>query len=283
VNQSIDQAVSFRPSRVEGIANVDEVRISQNVLELLSAGSLLTFSLISFGKGREISSGCIPIGELHFSKSSYADSNFVFYATPRIVIYMPSDSPTNYPESHFWRVQKILQAGGFKLYEEPAPRRTPPLLDPRPARTVVYVLAFFAFAWLYALAGFLPQPIGPVWRSFLLSNPHNPNIGLALMLPATVVPALLAFRHARTVQALAAIIAASYVLTLASEWALRQMIHPWAALEQPPFNSPFATPHRLIALLLSITAFALIAQSWRRGFLEPIAPPERGTGGPPVK
>ncbi|GEM_PF-2287341 len=275
----MDRVVQFRPSRVEGVANAHEVRVYADRLEIQTTGECLVFPFLAFARGREIASGGVPVGELHFSKSSYPDSHFVFYTTPQIVVFMPTDGPTRYPDSHFWRVQEILRAGGFKLYEDGPPKRMPIVLDPRPVRTVAYVVVVFALAWAYALSGFLPGPVGEGWQRLLLWNPHNPAIGVALMLPATVVPLLLAFRHARTASRLAPIVVASYVLALVSEWAMRCSIHSWAALELPPFNSPLWSAHSLVSLLAVVTVTTLVGWSWRRGFLEPIAP--RGSNGRP--
>jgi hypothetical protein len=271
----MEHGVRFRPSRVEGVADVDEVCISRDRLEIRAAGQWLTFPFLSFARGREISSGRVPVGELHFSNSSYPDSHFVFHTAPRIAIYMPVDGPTSYPHSHFWRVQEVLREGGFRLYEGGPPRLPPPVLDPRPARTVAYVAAAFAFAWLYGLSGFLPGWAGDIARDCLLSNPRNPAIGLAFMLPALAVPIMLAVRHGRTRRALAAIIAISYLLALASEWALRHAIHPWAPLERPPFNWAFWSPRHFMRMLLVVTVATLVAATWRRAYLEPIPESER--------
>lgn len=273
---SIDNAVCFRPSRVEGVENAGDVCISREAIEIISAGKRLTFPFLAFARGREISSGRVPVGELHFSKSSYPDPHFVFYTTPRIVVFMPSDGPQTYPHSHFWRVQAVLRDGGLKLYEDGPPKVPPTVLDPRPARTIAYVLAVLGFAWVYGLAGFFSEPAGGAWRKFLLSNPRNPSIGLAFMLPATVIPALLAFRHGRTTRALAAIIAASYVMALVSEWALRHAVHSWAPLELPPFNMRFWSAHYFGSLVIVVVVVALIGCSWRRAFLEPLARPHGG-------
>src|SRR5688572_6457726 len=100
----------FRPSRVEGLADVDEVRVHPDRIELRSGGKWISIAFLSFAPGREVDSGRVPIGELHFDQSDYAQSHFVFYTTPRIAIYMPADGPTSYPDSCFWRVQEMVGA-----------------------------------------------------------------------------------------------------------------------------------------------------------------------------
>jgi len=256
---------------VEGIADVDEVCVSRDALEIVAAGKHLTFPFLDFARGREIATGRVPVGELHFSKSSYTNSHFVFYMTPRIVIFMPADEPTTYPNSHFWRVQAILRDGGFKLYEDGPPKLPPIVLDPRPARTIAYVMAALAFAWAYALAGFLPGMAGAVWRDHLLWNSGNPSISLAFMLPAIAIPITLALRHGRTARAVTMIIATSYVIAMLSQFAMRHVIHPWAAIEQPPFNRPFWSAHQFGSMLIVVVIAAIFGFTWRRAFLEPIA------------
>jgi hypothetical protein len=269
-NIGIGGAVCFRPSRVEGVADVDEVCVSRDALEVVASGERRSFPFLDFAMGREIATGLVPIGELHFSQSAYPESHFVFYTRPRIVTYMPADGPREYPHSHFWRVQVVLRAGGFKMYEGGPPKVPPVVLDPRLGRTVGYVLAVLVAAWVYALGGFLPGPAGGVWREFLLSNPRNPSIGLAFMLPAMVIPVMLGLRHGRRAAGLAAGVVASYVVALGSEWGLRVVVHSWAPLEQPPFNQQLWSVQYLISLASVVTAAELVGWSWRRRYLEPI-------------
>ena len=268
--------VQFRPSRVDGLADVDEVRVHRDRLELRSAGRWVTIRFLSFATGRDIGSGLAPIGELHFSKSHYPDSHFVFYAEPRLVIYMPPDGPTAYPDSHFWRVQELLRRGWFRLYGDAAPATPSHVLRAHPGLTALYVLIVFALAWLYALSGFLPGEAGETMRRFLLSNPSNPAIGTAFVLPPAVAAILLSLQYGRTARARVAIIGLSYTLGVGSEWAMRQAIHSWAPLERPPFHLVFWSAHRLGATLLIVTAATLVAASWRRAYLEPIPDAERG-------
>jgi hypothetical protein len=135
----------------------------------------------------------------------------------------------------------------------------------RPVWTAAFVLVALALSWAYLLCGFLPEPLGGAWRRFLLSNPHNPPIGVAPVVPALAIPMLLAFRHGRSKAALGLIIAGSYLLAVASEWMMRGAVRSWAALDLPPFNMPFWTTHRLVWRLIIVTVAALIASSWRRG------------------
>jgi hypothetical protein len=283
----MDRAISIRPSRVTGVADaVDAVWVYPDRLELRTARERLVFPFMAFARGREIGTGRVPVGELHFSGSEYAASHFVFYTTPRVAIYMPAETWTAYPHSVFWRVQELLRDLGFRLYEGGPPKVAPIVLDPRPLRTVVYVLAILGFALAYGLSGLLPGSVGEALRGFLLSNPRNPSIGLAFILPAVAVPAALALRHGRTARAVAAVVAASYALASASELALRHAIRSWAALERPPLDMPFWTAHRLGTSLIVVAVAALIGWSWRRSLLEPIPRPRDpktggGTGGGP--
>jgi len=270
VNTTIHDTVRFRPSRVEGLSDVDEVCVTREALEIIAGGRQLTFPYLDFARGREISSGRVPVGELHFSKVSYPDSHVVFYTTPRIAIYMPVDGPTRTPHSHFWRIQEVLRAGGFKLYDGGPPEPAPIVLDMRPTRTAMYVLMVLALAWLYAMIGFAPEPVGGTWRRFLFSNPRNPAIGLAFMLPAIVVPLLLGFRHGRRPWLLVVFMMGSFALATASQWALRHTISSWAALDQGPFSMPFWSARRSVGNLIVVVVASLGGATYRRAFLEPI-------------
>ncbi len=53
------------------------------------------------------------------------------------------------------------------------------------------------------------------------------------------------------------IIALSYVVALASEWALRRAIHGWAPIERPPFNLAFWSEHHFLTTLLVVTIAAV--------------------------
>jgi hypothetical protein len=268
--------VHFCPSRVEGLADVEEVRVHPDRLELRSRREWISIAFLSFAPGREVDSGRVPIGELHFDKRDYAQSHFVFYTTPRIAIYMPADGPTAYPDSCFWRVQEVIAAGGFRLYDGRDGKGPPPLLpDMSAGRSVAYILAVLIVAWVYGLSGFLPGRAGEVVRDFLLSNPRNPAIGVSWMLPALAIPILLVMRHGRTVKARPVIIALSYFVALSSEWALRRAIHAWAPIEQAPFNLTFWSAHHFVTTLGAVAVATLVATLWRRSYLEPIPASER--------
>ena len=263
--------VHFRPSRVEGLADVDEVRVHPDRLELRSGGEWISTAFLSFAPGREADSRRVPIGELHFDKSDYAQSHFVFYTTPRIAIYMPADGPVAYPDSCFWRVQEVIGAGGFRLYDGSDGKGPPPVLpDMSVGRSVGYVLAVLIAAWLYGLSGFLPGRAGEVAREFLLSNPRNPAIGVAWIVPALAIPILLVLRHGRTARARLMIVALTYVVALTSEWALRRAIHSWAPIEQAPFNLTFWSAHHFLTMVGAVTVATAVATLWRRSYLEPI-------------
>jgi hypothetical protein len=269
---NIDDIVRFLPSRVDGIPHVQEVCISREALEIVADGKRHVFPFLSFARGREIYSGRVPVGELHFSKSRYTDSHVIFYTTPQITVFMPNNSPTEYPDSHFWKIQEILSAGGLKLYDDGPPKHPPAVLHPRPFRTFAYLVLILALAWLHPLAGTLPEPAGSAWRGFLFSNPHNPAIGLSFMLPKTAVPLLLAFRHARSKTSVAIIIAASYLIAFVSSWALYNTIRSWREFELLGFDAHFWTTWHSLSGFIIVTMCALVGWSWRRGFLEPIRP-----------
>jgi hypothetical protein len=86
---------------------------------------------------------------------------------------------------------------------------------------------------------------------------------------------LLSFSRGRTIGAVARIVAGCTALAACSEWALRRVIHSWAPLEQPPYNLAFWSAHRFGTMLIVVSLTAIIASTWRRGFLELISPLER--------
>jgi hypothetical protein len=263
-----DDTVRFRPSRVEGVDDVSEVCVSPDILELATPYKRIRLSFRAMALGREIASGRAPVGESHFSNDSYPDSRFVFYTTPPIAIYMPLDGPTAYPHSHFWRVQEMLRRGGFKVYDDGPPKWRPTVLNPRPARTVAYVLAILAFSWALVSTGFLPDPLGGAFRRWLLSNPRNTNIGLGFILPALAIPAVVALRHGRTVGALLQTVAACLALALVSDWVMFHAVRAWATPELRILAPPFWTAHRVGTALAPVVVSALVGWSWRRGCLE---------------
>jgi hypothetical protein len=139
----------------------------------------------------------------------------------------------------------------------------------RPVGTLVAALVVLALGWAFLACGFLPGAVGDAWRQFLLSNPRNPSIGLAFLPAMAVIPILLVLRHGRNKRAIAVIVAGSYLLAVATEWMMRRTVHSWAPLDQPPFNMPLWTAHRLTALFIIVTAVALVAATWRRAAERP--------------
>ena len=264
------RAVRFRPSRVDGWPEVDEVRVDPEWLEIRSAGRVMRFPLRSMAAGREIATGLAPVGELHWSAERYADAHVDFYTTPRLAIYMPADGPTRYPDSHFWLVQDVLRQGRFKLYDGGPPKQKPAVLDPRPERTVLYVVAVYAAAWCVCLSGYLPGAAGAFARGWLLGNRRKPELTFFMALPTLIVPVLLSFRHGRSAERVAAILAYAGLAAVTFEWSLRLAVHPWAPLDRPPFNLPFWSPRRLVLRLFFVAACTLVGASWRNACLEPL-------------
>jgi hypothetical protein len=266
-----DEVVEFRPSRVEGVSDTTDVRVYRDHLELdRNDGRCRRYEFVDMARGRELATGRIPIGELHFSRTCYPDSHFVFYTSPPIKIYMPTDGPTRMPESHFWRVQEILRAGGFRLYDDGPPKRPLMMLNPSPTRTLLYVAIVLAVCWSYALSGFLPGTAGAIARDHLLHFPRRSKIGISLVIPAMFVPMIIALRHGRNGQRIALIIVIGYALALLSEWSLRRTVHSWAPIELPPHSIPFWSAYRFAATMIVVIIGAIAGASLRSAFLEPI-------------
>ncbi|HEX8914383.1 MAG TPA: hypothetical protein VF796_18695 [Humisphaera sp.] len=266
-----DHVVRFRPSRVDGVADVAEARVYRDRLELDSPAGTAVFPFRSFGLGVEPGTGLVPVGELHFSKACYPDSHFVFYTSPRVTVYMPTDGPTRTPDSAFWRVQAVIRAGGCRLYDGTPDRPPQVLKEPSLAWTAAFVVAALAIGWAIGLSGFLPGHAGEVARGVLLRNPRKPLIGIVFILPTLVVAGALGRRFGRNAEATAATTVVSFGLAVASAWALREVIRPWAPLDGPPYNHPLWSTGTLSMLLLIAGAGAAGGAGWRRQFLIPIA------------
>ena len=94
------------------------------------------------------------VARILFSRQHYVDSHIRFLTDPPIALYMPADGPTQYPDSHFWRLQAVIRGGGYQVEDLDAPSR-PDLLDGLPRGWRVCVLSVFLIALINFAALFL--------------------------------------------------------------------------------------------------------------------------------
>lgn len=269
-------AIEFVPSRVDGMSEVRLVRVHNDRLELFSAGRWINISFLSFAPGRELSSGFIPIGRLSFSNVDYLDSYFEFFTQPPIRIYMPADGPTQYPDSHFSRIQQLIRAGGFKFLDE-YQKELRFVLRASPIKTTLYILAVLAFSWLWGLSVFFPKEASPGMRVTDFINKHRPNtsqnINLAYALPMLIIPSLLTMYHGRNKRALFLMIVVGVMIGLLSETGLWMLINPIL----PPGENLMWSAGLQVSLLITAILSGLMGLAWRSAFMEPLAPGGRSS------
>jgi len=124
-----DPGLRFVPSRVEGIADVTEVAIYSDRLELLSAGRWASFRfaeiaawprpaflwrrLDRLGWRRR----CLPVGERDWFHPP-SERFFRFFTQPPIVVYLPDEpADMNYGGTLFRRTQEVMMEGGFNTWD----------------------------------------------------------------------------------------------------------------------------------------------------------------------
>ena len=117
--------VRFTPSKVEGFSGAEEIDVHPDRLRVLSGGEWHDFPFADLAVRQEPAwatrlkrlLGGRPyrphVGDLFYVRDPYSDSYVRFYTHPRITVYMPADGPTQYPHSHFWRMQEVLRHGGY--------------------------------------------------------------------------------------------------------------------------------------------------------------------------
>jgi len=121
--------VRFRPSRTEGLLNVDEVAIYADRLELMSAGMLHVFRFEEIGRPQVSRAknlvmrllrrpACLQmVGERDWFHSP-PDMFFEWYTSPPIRTYMPVDEcKDSYTGSYFFRIRQAVESGGYGTYD----------------------------------------------------------------------------------------------------------------------------------------------------------------------
>jgi hypothetical protein len=123
---SLVQCERFRPQRVEGLREVIEVAIFSDRLELLTQ-SAATLTIVEFvdvaawpfpgflwkwafrqGLGRRTS-----VAEIY--RPSGGEPYIKWLGQPPIEVYRPADESAGAWEARLARIQKIVEAGGFRM------------------------------------------------------------------------------------------------------------------------------------------------------------------------
>jgi hypothetical protein len=120
-----EECLRFVPSRVEGLADVSEVAIYSDRLELLSAGKWVAFRFTDIATWPRPAwlrkSLCrlgwrprwLPVADRDWFHAP-RDRFFAFYTRPPIVVYLADeDQAVGYIETLFRRIQAVISAGGF--------------------------------------------------------------------------------------------------------------------------------------------------------------------------
>src|SRR6266581_7980222 len=154
--------VRFTPSRVEGVSGVTEAAIYADRLELKGDRGWVCVPFSDFARrdgptwlnrvrrffNKPEKRG--HVAGILFSRQHYVDSHIRFLTDPPITLYMPADGPTQFPGSHFWRLQAVIRGGGYQVEDLDAPSR-PDLLDGlsrgwRVCVLIVLIIALINFA-----------------------------------------------------------------------------------------------------------------------------------------
>jgi hypothetical protein len=122
------EQLRFVPSRVDGLAQVTEVVVRADRLELHSGGRNVTVRfediarwprprwlwrlLFRLGRGPR----WLPVADrdwFHLPQDRF----FAFYTDPPVVVYMPLDEHPGAFRGHFHEMQRILTAGGYATFD----------------------------------------------------------------------------------------------------------------------------------------------------------------------
>jgi hypothetical protein len=193
--QVATDGVRFRPSKVRGLPDVDEVAVYPDQLDVRTAGEWRTFRFADFGLRQDSQWGArlkeklgirpyrTLVAHLVYVREPYEESHFEFLTDPRLTVYMPADGPALSPDSHFRRIQEVLRRGGYTAddpdYGAERERRR---MRQRPralrlagrmmiAIAVINIASFFAsIVWLGGTAGYGEIKDG---RYFVSGGPHR--------------------------------------------------------------------------------------------------------------
>jgi hypothetical protein len=116
-------AVSFIPSRVEGLAGVSLVVVHPDRLELVTGDTRRAFSFAGIGRplGAGLLRRVLGRARLYVASRDFcqapSDRYFRWYTDPPLITFMPSDEVADYATCTFSRIREIVRAGGFDTYD----------------------------------------------------------------------------------------------------------------------------------------------------------------------
>jgi hypothetical protein len=179
-----EDVVRFTPSRVEGIDGVSEVVVRPQQVQLQTAERQVTLDLSAVpdeddaGRAKGLwrfllSAPRRVVGEIQFNRDRYADSYLRILSDPSVTIYMPSDGPAHYPDSHFWQACATIRRGGYALHDNAhGPRPRPDTFwDDKPVLGRLFAVAalnWIAFAIISSILGGVALRTMPSVEGFIL-------------------------------------------------------------------------------------------------------------------
>jgi hypothetical protein len=124
----MDDYQRFVPSRAEGLADITEVIVRPDRLEVRSAGHWVVLWLARIARWPRPVRMWRLLARLGWRRRPVAvadgdwlqrppDRFFRFYTAPAVLLCMPADEPCGRGGSCFARVQEVLAAGGFHAIE----------------------------------------------------------------------------------------------------------------------------------------------------------------------
>jgi len=125
-----EQCIRFVPTRVEGVANVTEVAVYPDRLELRSEGKWLALPFVDMIELRprwlrpllrllspRLRTKSRMVGERDWFHPP-PERFFRFFTSPPLVIYFPDEPPgTTYGDTVWWRVLETMARGGYHTWD----------------------------------------------------------------------------------------------------------------------------------------------------------------------
>jgi hypothetical protein len=124
----LPQPIQFVPSSAEGLPDVREIVVYPDRLEVNTAGQWVAFPFRQIGRRQE--SRLVSFLKRLLGKYPYPvmvadrdwfhlpkDRYFLWYTDPPLKTCMPEDEPQDRSSSYFFRIQRVLAAGGYATFD----------------------------------------------------------------------------------------------------------------------------------------------------------------------